>query len=90
MGAPKTVFIGDVDSLPLFLRVKDAARVLNITEHCMYDIIKGPDGPEVRKLGKPGRPMIRLPRDKFLDWANKTTIPAPTRAQRKRKCSASA
>ncbi len=52
--------------LPEMLRVKDCAHQLKITTLSFYRMLRSPNGPRYRRVGK-GR-SIRIPRDSYLEW----------------------
>jgi hypothetical protein len=57
----------------IFITPKEGARILRISVDLLYDLINGRRGngtrPKVLKVGR----AYRLPRDKFLAWANTQT-----------------
>ena len=59
----------DKREIPLFIKVSDVARILNISRTFAYELIRMPDFPAIT-VG--GRKRV-IPRDQFFAWLEKSS-----------------
>jgi excisionase family DNA binding protein len=52
------------DELPIFLTVKQCAKILQVTERYLREMIRLKKGPEVFRVGR----RIRIHQDNFFSW----------------------
>lgn len=52
---------------PLFLKVKEAAKIIQISERKMWGFLRSNTGPKYRRFGR----ALRIPYKSFLEWVEK-------------------
>ncbi|MEK3744751.1 DNA-binding protein [Brevibacillus sp. FSL K6-0770] len=62
--------ITDVDQLPLMMKMRDVANVMDIALRRAYELAQNPTFPKI-VVGK----SIRVPRDAFFRWLDQETPP---------------
>lgn len=62
--------ITDVEQLPLMMKMRDVANVMDIALRRAYELAQNPTFPKV-VVGK----SIRVPRDAFFRWLDQETPP---------------
>lgn len=62
--------ITDVEQLPLMMKMRDVANVMDIALRRAYELAQNPSFPKV-VVGK----SIRVPRDAFFRWLDQETPP---------------
>lgn len=62
--------ITEIDQLPLMMKMRDVANVMDIALRRAYELAQNPSFPKV-VVGK----SIRVPRDAFFRWLDQETPP---------------
>lgn len=62
--------ITDIEQLPLMMKMRDVANVMDIALRRAYELAQNPTFPKV-VIGK----SIRVPRDAFFRWLDQETPP---------------